>query len=89
MKKFVLSAKEKSHIVINEEDLDKGLKECHQSIIGKIVGEKKANFVGVRNYVQSNWGGTSMIKVAEIGTNFFQFTFEDQEEKLKILNGGP
>ncbi|XP_027158428.1 uncharacterized protein LOC113760053 [Coffea eugenioides] len=58
-------------------------------IIGKIRGEKVANFIGVKNFVTAAWGYPKNLEVAELGPNLFQFFIPEEENKLRILNGGP
>lgn len=86
--KFVLSNKKKEHTEISDEVQSCGLKECQLSIISKIIGEKRENFVRVKNFVQTSWGCSKRVKVAEIEANLFQFIFENHEDKGKILKGG-
>lgn len=69
METFVLSTKEKEGSELVIDDLQEGIKKCRLSLIGKIKGEKVANFTGVRNFVLNAWGYPKKLKIAEIGTN--------------------
>ena len=53
------------------------------------MGDKVANFTGVKNYINHAWGNPRRLKITELGPNCFQFHFEDEVEKKKALTGGP
>lgn len=71
MSRFDLNSKEKGDSEVKLEEMEEGLKVCKLSLIGKIVGEKVANYIGVKNYVQGAWSNTKKIKVIELGVNFY------------------
>ena len=51
LKKFALSGLEQNGTWIELDDIDAGVSECSNSIIGKIRGEKMVNFTGVKNFI--------------------------------------
>lgn len=54
LEKFDLNSKKKEgSVIIIIEDLYEDVKECEQSLIGKVLGEKIVNFNEVKNYVIS------------------------------------
>ena len=53
------------------DDVDTGVFECANSIIGKIRGEKMANFTGVKNFVTAAWGYPKELTLTELGPNLF------------------
>ena len=89
LKKFALSNLEQNGTWLDMDDINSGITECENSIIGKIREEKVANFIGVKNFVTAAWGYPKNLEVAELGPNLFQFFIPEEENRLRILNGGP
>ena len=89
LQKFVLSNKEMGSTLLDLGDLDEGITECQGSIIGRIRGEKIANFTGVKNFATLAWSYPKGMKVAELGPHVFQFTIPDPKDKGRILESGP
>ena len=56
MQKFALSEQEMGGTTLELGDADTGVQECQLSLVGKVIGEKIVNFVGVKNFVNSAWG---------------------------------
>lgn len=71
LEKFELSSKSK----IDLGDITQGIGECSRSLIGKVIGERKTNFIGIKKYAESSWGKVKRLKIAEISPNMFQFIF--------------
>ncbi|XP_027061100.1 uncharacterized protein [Coffea arabica] len=89
MQKFVLSEKELGGTALDLDDVDKGIKECQHSLVGKIVGEKIVNFVGVKNFANLAWGYPRGMVVMVLGPNMFQFIIPSTDDRERILDGGP
>nr|XP_027083817.1 uncharacterized protein LOC113706127 [Coffea arabica] len=89
LKKFALSNLEQNGAWLEMDDIDIGITECKNSIIGKIRGEKVANFTGVKNFVTAAWGYPKDLTMTELGPNLFQFFIPDAESRLRILGGRP
>ena len=51
LQKFSLEGNEISGAHLELEDLNSGVRDCDGSLIGRIMGEKIANFMGVKNFV--------------------------------------
>lgn len=88
-KRFALSDKECSEIIVETEESEKGLQDCRLSLCGKVVGEKSANVTGVKNVANQLWGYPKKMEVVEIGRNLFQFNFVDMEELIKVMDRRP
>ncbi|XP_027071609.1 uncharacterized protein [Coffea arabica] len=86
---FTLLNKELQITELGTQELAFGIKECQSSLLGKIVGEKIANFTGVKNFVTSAWGYPRDLTVAELGPNLFQFILPRQDDRERIAQGGP
>ena len=63
--------------------------ECRLSLVGRIIGEKVANYTGVKNFSNNVWGYPRNMKVTELGPNIFQFNFEEEQDRDKALRGRP
>lgn len=46
---FKLKKKEEEGITLDQKDVVESKKECGQSLLGRIWGEKEANFLGIKN----------------------------------------
>ncbi|KAL3536911.1 hypothetical protein ACH5RR_000277 [Cinchona calisaya] len=83
--KFKLSTKEHRGLKLdNEADLSMNM--CKNSIIGKVIGDKVVNFVGVKNFTNLRRGFPKNMEVIELGVNIFQFTFGNRKDMDRILN---
>ena len=89
LQSFNLSNKELQVTEMGSEELSLGIKECQSSLLGKIVGEKIANYTGVKNFVTAAWGYPRDLTVAELGPNLFQFIVPKDEDRDRIAQGGP
>ncbi|CAA0823393.1 Unknown protein [Striga hermonthica] len=87
LQKFDISAKEESGVTLSEDDIVVGIQECSRSLIGKIYGEKKANLMGLKDTLRSIWKTQHPFTTRLVGQNTFQFVFQSEEEKQKILTG--
>lgn len=61
--------------------------ECSRSLVGKLYGEKVANYTGSKNMLATIWAAVGQVKVRERAINLYQFVFTSQDDKLKILRG--
>ena len=89
MQKFALSELEMGGRTLELGDADTGVQECQLSLVGKVIGEKIVNFVGVKNFVSSVWGYPRGLTVMELCPNLFQFVIPSATDRERILNGGP
>lgn len=72
-----------------ENDIKIGYEERGRSLIRKIVGEKKTNFLGGRNAMMKLWGQKGLCKVVILEQNIFQSVFEKKVDREKVLQGRP
>nr|XP_027067658.1 uncharacterized protein LOC113693301 [Coffea arabica] len=89
LQKFALNNQECSITDLDAGDASISRQECQTSLLGKIRGDKIANFTGVKNFVANAWGYPKDLKVTELGPNFFQFGIKGEETRERIVNGGP
>ena len=83
LQRFSLEGNEISGAKLELEDLTSGVKDCKGSLIGRIMGEKIANFTGVKNFVTAAWSYPRNLTVMELGPNVLQFNIPNQEDKEK------
>lgn len=53
--KFNLSNRETGGISLEDHDDLVGCEECRNGLFSKVIGDKVANFTGVRNFVSQTW----------------------------------
>ncbi|XP_027090285.1 uncharacterized protein [Coffea arabica] len=70
------------------DDIRGGVQDCSRSLVGRLIGDKVANFTGVKNFTNHVWGYPRNMVVTELGPNLFQFQLEKEEDREKILEGG-
>ena len=87
--KFELSQSEREGIALCSEDISEGIQDCSISLVGKLIGEKVANFTGIKNFTNHAWGYPRNMVVTELGPNIFQFQLEKEQDREKVLMGGP
>ena len=87
--KFDLGEKEVGAVDLSWGDVEEGREECRLSLVGRIMGEKIANFTGVKNFTNHVWGYPRNMRVIELGPNVFLFNFEEEKDKERALNGRP
>lgn len=86
-KNFRLEAEENGGCDLEVEDVTVSSAECDRSLIGKLYGEKVANFTGLKNTLAIMWSSVRPFKTRELGVNLYQFTFESEQDRLKVLHG--
>ena len=89
LKRFDLSETEVEGIDLEDEDVELSIQDCRGSLVGRIMGDKIANFTGVKNFTNHVWGYPRNLRVTEIGSNAFQFQFDKEAERERVLRGGP
>ncbi|CAA0805991.1 Unknown protein, partial [Striga hermonthica] len=85
LRAFSLSNIENAVIDIGDDDVKASIDECRHSLFGKIVGEKRAHLRGIKKAMGCPANEGRLVR--ELGINFFQFIFENQEDMLKVANG--
>lgn len=84
---FQLVTEEEHGFVVSHSDFRLSHEICTRSLIGKIYGNKVANFTGLKTILTSIWHPVSSFKIRELGVNVYQFIFDNQADKIQILNG--
>lgn len=87
LQKFKLRDEEESGVRFSRSDVQSSTEECSRCLIGKIYGEKVANFARLKNTLSLLSSFIGPMKIRELGTNFYQFVFESQRVKDRIQQG--
>ncbi|CAA0805733.1 Unknown protein, partial [Striga hermonthica] len=82
-----LSAKESGGVELEDGDVRISAEECRRSLLGKIIGDRKATKFGIRRTMSFVWQTAQPFEVKELGPNFFQFIFGCKEDKDKVMAG--
>lgn len=72
---------------MEEEGIKFSKDEYGRTLVKKIFGDKKANFVGLWNTMTAIWPTKEMFKIRELGKNLFQFVFSNQEDLHRVAVG--
>lgn len=85
--KFALSEGEDLGVIIEKEDYKGSQEESERSLIGRIHGEKRVSYQGLKNTMQGLWKVNGELGVRELGPNIFQFIFSSKDDRQKVVNG--
>lgn len=89
LQNFSLTASESNRVELLEKDVGIGIEEGHRSLIGKVFGEKRANFLGVKNTMMKLWQHKGLCKVVGLTQNVYQFVFQATAEREMVMQGRP
>ncbi|CAA0831099.1 Unknown protein, partial [Striga hermonthica] len=87
LQRFILSDKEEGGLVLSVDDIAIGMQDCSLSLIGKIFGEKNVNFSGLKTTISSIWVTDKPFSIRNLGNNKFQFLFQFEQDRDRILEG--
>ncbi|KAK6114965.1 hypothetical protein DH2020_007234 [Rehmannia glutinosa] len=87
LQKFSLSVKEQLGVDIEDEDIVKSKDECKRSLFGKVLGNKKVNYTGLKNTMLSVWPIEEPFVLRELVFNLFQFVFRNKEDLMRVVEG--
>lgn len=87
--KFKLIPQEADGVEIVVTDVEQRQDECERSLLGRVWGNKTANFIGLRNTLTPLWCHKGEMQIVELSANFFQFIFSSREEKDRVLMKRP
>ena len=88
-----------SAITLEEEDDDKvifggkmkekGAKIAADCLVGKILTTRSTSYEGVRAALQQAWRPAGVVKIESLRNKIFMFKFSLEEDKRRVLTGGP
>ena len=67
----------------------KGEKILNGCLVGKILLSREVKIERLRSAMQHVWKTSREIKIENLGDNVFMFKFGSNEDKRRILAGGP
>lgn len=67
----------------------KGEKVVANYLVGKVLLTRSINREGLKAAMQQAWRTVKEVKIESIGDNIFLFKFATEEEKKRVLMGGP
>lgn len=85
LSRFKLKSENDEGIRLDQVDVKDAKEECERSLMGKVWGEKEANFSKIRNTFSLLWCNKGNLKVVELGQNFFQFIFSNKEDLNRAI----
>lgn len=86
-KSFSLSKDETKGVDLEEDDVKIRVEEGLRRLIGRVFGDKKANFLGLKNVFMKLWQHKGLCKVISLNQNTFQFIFGRASDREAILQG--
>ncbi|KAJ1377597.1 Reverse transcriptase zinc-binding domain [Sesbania bispinosa] len=72
-------------IVFDEEDIQDGLQDCKNNVIGKLLTEKSVHVNSLSNAFNSMWNAPKGFKVFDLGEKLFQIFFETEKEADRVV----
>ncbi|CAA0807045.1 Unknown protein, partial [Striga hermonthica] len=84
---FSLSDREAPIIDIAQDDIKPSAEICERSLFGKVIGDRKASWVGIKRAMSNIWRLSLPMEVKELGHNFFQFLFQSKDDKERVAKG--
>lgn len=89
LKAFLLSNAETFGVDLKEEDIQVRVKEGMSSLVGRVFGDKKAIFLGLRTTFTKLWQCKGLCTVLSLGNNVVQFIFLRASDREAIMGGKP
>ncbi|CAA0813200.1 Unknown protein, partial [Striga hermonthica] len=56
-------------------------------LFGKIIGDRPANWIGVKRTMSNIWRLAQPMEIKELSPNYFQFIFQSKDDMQKVSNG--
>ncbi|KAJ1416378.1 Zinc knuckle CX2CX4HX4C [Sesbania bispinosa] len=72
-------------IIFYEEDIQEGLNECGNSIVGKLISGKSFHVNSLLNAFTNIWNRPKGFKVVDLGEKIFQFFFHEARDMERVL----
>ncbi|CAA0812281.1 Unknown protein, partial [Striga hermonthica] len=84
---FSLSDWEAKVVDIAQDDIKLSDDECRRSLFGKVIGDRPASWIGIRRAMSQIWKLNQPMEVKDLSPNYFQFIFQDVEDKKRVSAG--
>ena len=89
LKNMQLTEEEELQISISEEGRAQVIEECSQSLMGKLLTEKKQNLRALKNILRTAWKIGQNLKIVEVGNDILQFKFANEYQLRWVETNGP
>ena len=89
LKNMQLTEEEELQISISEEGRAQVIEECSQSLMGKLLTEKKQNLRALKNTLRTAWKIGQNLKIVEVGNDILQFKFANEYQRRWVKKNGP
>ncbi|KAJ1376678.1 Zinc knuckle CX2CX4HX4C [Sesbania bispinosa] len=76
-------------VLFDDDDVQEGVQECENSVIGKIITKKVIHLNSLTNALSRIWSSPKGFKVESLGEQVFQFFFQDSKEVDRVIKGSP
>ncbi|KAJ1380911.1 Zinc knuckle CX2CX4HX4C [Sesbania bispinosa] len=74
-------------VIFDDDDVQEGVQECENSVIGKIITKKVIHLNSLTNALSSIWSSPKGFKVESLGKQIFQFFFQDGRDVDRVIKG--
>jgi hypothetical protein len=89
MEKFTLTGVEQDGLVVEEEDVEEiSIKGLH-CLVGKLISERVIGKDAIRTAMKRGWRPRGTVSFKVLGENLFLVEFEDEWDKIRVLEGRP
>ena len=84
-----LNIEEEEVIEVSDEGRQEEIESCSQSLLGKFLTCRPFNKKAATNTLKKAWGLEGGVQIKEVGSNLFQFKFQNEFEMERVFRGGP
>ncbi|KAH7847825.1 hypothetical protein Vadar_030611 [Vaccinium darrowii] len=89
LKSFTLADVEQDDVILSQDNIVESEAECRSSLFSKVISQKPANLVGLKNTMEEVWGNPKNFQVLAVGDGIFQFVFPSELAVTRVLRGKP
>ena len=84
-----LTKEEEEGIQLSNPSREEWLEECHLSLFGKLLSDRKQNQRALKSILRSAWRMGSELRIVEVGNDIFQFKFNSKHQLEWVEKNGP
>ena len=86
---IMLKEEEENTVAVIDKMRAKGVKITTNCLVGKILLTRGVNLEGLISVIRQVWRSIKEVKIESMGSNVFLFKFDTEENKRRVLTGGP
>ncbi|MED6188851.1 hypothetical protein PIB30_089865 [Stylosanthes scabra] len=76
-------------IVFTNEDVEEGIQECSNILVGRLVSEKNINSAWIYSAMHNIWRKPEGMRIVELRPKFYQIFFNKEGDLKNVLKGSP